>query len=152
MLGAKDQEFAAKEDEIYQAAYSTFSETSDWVTFFRKVLGVGGIVPRTFPKAEDRIRFEATEAYVRILQMLTELRKKESAVEPVQVITIRLPKSVHETLRAEADFHNTSMQKLCVSKLLQSISDALVPKVAPEQTPPRKAENEEKKKGAEVDV
>ena len=36
-----------------------------------------------------------------------------------RVITLRLPESLHESLKAEAADHNTSMNKLCISKLLQ---------------------------------
>jgi predicted HicB family RNase H-like nuclease len=43
------------------------------------------------------------------------------------VITVRLPKSLHESLRAEAHDRRTSMNKLCISKLLQVIDDELVP-------------------------
>jgi hypothetical protein len=43
------------------------------------------------------------------------------------VITVRLPKSLHEALRHEAHNHKTSMNKLCISKLLQVIADDLVP-------------------------
>ena len=34
---------------------------------------------------------------------------------------MRLPKSLHETLQEEAFEHRTSMNKLCISKLLQFI-------------------------------
>ena len=43
--------------------------------------------------------------------------------EPTRVITVRLPKSLHEALQAQAHLHQTSMNKLCISKLLQVIDD-----------------------------
>ena len=43
------------------------------------------------------------------------------------MITVRLPKSLHESLRAEAHEKRTSMNKLCISKLLQFIDTDLVP-------------------------
>ena len=43
------------------------------------------------------------------------------------MITVRLPKSLHEALRAEAHEHRTSMNKLCISKLLQFIDNEKVP-------------------------
>jgi predicted HicB family RNase H-like nuclease len=43
------------------------------------------------------------------------------------VITVRLPKSLHESLRAEAHDRRTSMNKLCISKLLQVVDGDLVP-------------------------
>lgn len=104
----------------------------DWVTFFREVLGLHGVVRRTYRTAEQMAEFERSEAYAEILQMLTRLRERtigpEDGHEPTRVITVRLPQSLHETLRAEAHEHQTSMNKLCISKLLQLIDTELIPK------------------------
>ena len=63
--------------------------------------------------------------------MLAKLREQGSAaaetVEPTRVITIRLPKSLHESLKDEAYEYRTSMNKLCVSKLIQLIDGQQVP-------------------------
>jgi hypothetical protein len=47
------------------------------------------------------------------------------------VLTIRLPVCVHESLRLEAHNQHTSMNQLCISKLLQSIDSDLVPSDIP---------------------
>jgi len=63
--------------------------------------------------------------------MLRELRQRgfvaEEGSEPTRVITIRLPRSMHDALKTEAHEHETSMNKLCISKLLQFIDNRLVP-------------------------
>ena len=64
--------------------------------------------------------------------MLAKLRERTSdstanGKEPQRVITVRLPKSMHEALKEEAKQHRTSMNKLCISKLLQVVDDELVP-------------------------
>jgi predicted HicB family RNase H-like nuclease len=41
--------------------------------------------------------------------------------EPTRVITVRLPKSIHEALRAEAHSRQISMNKLCITKLLRTL-------------------------------
>jgi predicted HicB family RNase H-like nuclease len=72
-------------------------------------------------------RFEKSPEYIDIQQMLTKLREKsaedEDDREPTRVITVRMPKSLHESLRHEAHNRRTSMNKLCISKLLQVIAD-----------------------------
>ena len=59
------------------------------------------------------------------------MREKRSSVdsenEPTRVITVRLPKSMHEYLRTEAHDLHTSMNKLCISKLLQVIGEDMIP-------------------------
>jgi len=116
---------------VQQKAYELFSKSPDWVTFYREILGLNGAVRRHFASKEALAQFEQTESYAAIQQMLTKLRERASVQidppEPTRVITVRLPKSVHEALRVEAHEHCTSMNKLCISKLVQFIDDQLVP-------------------------
>jgi predicted HicB family RNase H-like nuclease len=108
-----------------------FQNANDWVTFYREVLGVDGVVHQLFPTFEQRTAFEKTESYAEIQQMLAKLRERRGSQaqpdEPTRVITVRLPQSLHEFLRHEAHNHRTSMNKLCISKLLQVVADELVP-------------------------
>ncbi|MFH1923708.1 MAG: toxin-antitoxin system HicB family antitoxin [Planctomycetota bacterium] len=119
---------------VYQAAHRLASSkpAPDWVTFFRKILGINGVVRRTYPTPEALAEFERSETHCEILEMLTRLRERtpgpEELQEPTRVITVRLPRSLHEALRTEADEHHTSMNKLCISKLLQFIENDLIPK------------------------
>ena len=76
--------------------------------------------------------FKQTDEYNRSQQMLAKLREPggtppDENEEPTRVITVRLPKSLHEALRVEAHEHCVSMNKLCISKLLQFIDNELVP-------------------------
>lgn len=121
-----------KHAEIQQIAQALFAKAPDWVTYYREILGLSGIVRHTYPTREMLNEFEQSEAYREIQQMLTRLREKDSQVidpkeEPTRVITVRIPKSLHEALRVEAHDHRTSMNKLCISKLLQFVDNQLVP-------------------------
>ncbi|MBB74358.1 MAG: hypothetical protein CMJ75_07580 [Planctomycetaceae bacterium] len=119
-----------RQQEAYRVASEMFRQKPDWVMFFREVLGVGGVVGRLFPTAAEKQEFERTEEYARIQQMLAKLREKRQTgrdEEPTRVITVRMPSSLHESLRAEAHCKQTSMNKLCISKLLQVIDDGLIP-------------------------
>jgi len=101
------------------------------VTFYREVLGLRGIIRQTYPSPRERAAFEQTESYQEILRLLTQLRQHGPTAfvtgEPTRVITVRMPRSLHETLRNEAFEHRTSMNKLCISKLLQFIDGQNVP-------------------------
>ncbi len=119
-----------KDETIQREVYELFARNPDWVTFFREVLGRSGLVRRHYPSRAEKLDFEATETYKTIQQMLTKLRQDGPPAdqpEPMRVITVRLPKSLHEALRVEAHEHETSMNKLCISKLLQFINDQFVP-------------------------
>ena len=120
-----------REAKVYRVASELYRQDPDWVTFFREVLGVEGIIRRVFPSATDLARFEQTREYADIQQMVAKLRERASdpadTREPTRVITVRLPKSLHESLRNEAHERKTSMNKLCISKLLQMVDEELIP-------------------------
>ena len=117
--------------EILQVAENLYRQDPDWVTFFREVVGIDGAVRRSFPSFEELTAFEQSEEFEAIQKMLVKLREKRASAdpdnEPTRVITVRLPKSMHEYLRTEAHDLRTSMNKLCISKLLQVIGEEMIP-------------------------
>lgn len=122
---------AEKPEKVLRVAEKLYSKSPDWVSFYRQVVGLRGIVRQTFPTRNSLTEFEQTEIYREIQQMLTRLREGKPPAadpeEPTRVITVRLPRSLHEALRVEAHEHQTSMNKLCISKLLQFIDNKMIP-------------------------
>ncbi len=135
---------------VVQEAADRLFETSrdDWVRFYREVFGLRGVIRRYYPTVEEIREFETTDTYRQLQQMLKKLREykppklteeekeqKERAAkppekkpsEPTRVITVRIPRSMHDALKVEAHEYNTSMNKLCISKLLQFADGELVP-------------------------
>lgn len=119
--------------EVHRMAQQLYEQSPDWVTYFREVLGLGGYVRQTYSTRDELDQFEQSKQYEEIQQMVAKLRERSTSkqptgsFEPTRVITVRLPKSLHESLRAEAHEKRTSMNKLCISKLLQFIDNNLVP-------------------------
>lgn len=126
--------------DVLAVAEQLFRQNPDWVTFFREVLGIDGVVRRTFPSFDDLTEFERSEQFDTIQKMVVRLREQKTSAdaetEPTRVITVRLPKSMHEYLRTEAHDLRTSMNKLCISKLLQVIEQDLIP--AERSGPPKR--------------
>ncbi len=115
----KDDENNTPAIKVLTVAKELFNANANWVTFYREIIGVDGAIRREFT---DVRAFEKTDEYGDIMLMLAKLRDASSIPplnEESKVITVRLPKSIHESLRAEAHENQTSMNKLCISKLLQ---------------------------------
>lgn len=112
-------------------AQQMFAKQVDWLTYFREILGVDGIVRQLFPTQAEYLAFETTPEFAEIERQLfklkSERRNPAPKVEPTRVITVRMPESLHEALRAEALDHQTSINKLCIAKLLQAISGEIAP-------------------------
>jgi NTP pyrophosphatase (non-canonical NTP hydrolase) len=139
-----------KHYEILRIAEELYQKNPDWVTYYRELLGVDGLVRQTFLTQNQLDDFEQSEAYREIHYLLTKLRQKhfanrnkpkdeknekedmatqktDEADEDIQVITVRIPKSIHETLTEEAYQCRTSVNQLCISKLIQFIDTEMVP-------------------------
>lgn len=99
-----------------------------WTHFYEQVFGPRGIVSRHYPSAEDRGAFERRPVYQKLQRMLAKLRQKDPSevAEPTRVITVRLPSKIHLALRSEAHLLNTSINQLCIAKLMQIIDKDLV--------------------------
>lgn len=97
----------------------------EWVVFFREVLGIDGIVRRTFSTAEEMRAFECSPEYARIRELLDDLRTRSPAApadrEALRVVTVRMPRSLHETLKEEADALRVSINTLCIAKLMKRL-------------------------------
>jgi predicted HicB family RNase H-like nuclease len=121
----------SKEAQVFRMADELFQRKPDWVTFYREVMGIEGIIRRAYPNQPELLQFETTKEYAEIQQMVAKLRERAGEPaenrEPTRVITVRLPKSLHESLRTEAHERKTSMNKLCISKLLQMVDSDLIP-------------------------
>jgi predicted HicB family RNase H-like nuclease len=117
--------------EAVHMALEMARQVSDWETFFRGMLGTGGVIEQLFPGREQRSAFKQMPEYHEIQRIMARLRdqlnkRSRPDREVTRVITVRLPESLHHALMAEAGDMKTSMNKLCISKLLQVIDDDLV--------------------------
>ncbi|MEN6452008.1 MAG: hypothetical protein ABFC96_16080 [Thermoguttaceae bacterium] len=118
-----------QEAEVKQTAEQLLAQQADWVAFYRDVLSPKGVVRNVFTTPESLAAFERSETYQEILRTLKKLRESDLPdTEPTRVITVRLPKTLHQALRDEAFTHHTSMNKLCISKLLELIDGDKVPR------------------------
>jgi predicted HicB family RNase H-like nuclease len=126
-----DRPISAKQRrQAVQKALAMSWETNDWEDFFREIMSMQGLIHQMFPSTAQRREFETTPEYVEIQHMMAEMRgrrkKRRQNREKTRMITVRLPESLHASLQHEAEQLNTSMNKLCISKLLQIIDKQLV--------------------------
>ena len=110
---------------LLQTASALFEGKPAWGAFHDQVFGPSGLVREHYANLVDRGQFQRTGDYAELLGMLADLRDadKTNAGAP-RVITVRLPRSLHQTLLLEAAEQHTSLNKLCVSKLLRVLDAA----------------------------
>ncbi|MGN6133019.1 MAG: hypothetical protein ACTHOU_00910 [Aureliella sp.] len=123
-------DFDSRCNQAFTLANDLFGHAPTWVCFFREVLGVGGLCRRLFPE-EEYGQFMMTSHFDQLQMMLTALRSRDypenDPNDPQRMITVRLPKSLHEALVDEAGNLSISVNKLCISRLLQVLDSKMVP-------------------------
>lgn len=108
--------------KVFREAKQRFEHRPHWSLFHREVLAVDGLIQRAFPDGDDLRAFRETPEFRQINAMLEELRTNPHADrETLAMITLRVPESLRDSLRAEAEQQGTSMNKLCIAKLLKML-------------------------------
>lgn len=117
-------------DDLVHQAEDLHRRSSSWVTFFRDVFGVDGLIRRTLSPGELR-EFWTSETHHELAEMLADLRSTDRTPparhEPEQMITIRIPVSLHELLITETREADLSLNKLAITKLLQRADPRFTP-------------------------
>jgi hypothetical protein len=117
--------------EVLRLAQAAFAQTGTWVVFYREMLGTDGVVRQLYSTPEEMRCFEDSSEFAELQEMVAAMRSQDAskgdATEPERMITIRLPKSLHDALRIESEEMNLSINKLCISKLLQRIESRFIP-------------------------
>lgn len=127
--GQVQDDLSARAREVYLFTERLVSQAPDWITVFREVFGPDGFARRYFPTIEEMEQFERTPEYRAVQQFISQVREQgadggEGRVS-TRVITVRIPKTLHESLRAEAHKRQTSMNKLCIWKLVQALDERI---------------------------
>lgn len=124
-----------------QIAYELFPSAPAWVCFFRETLAEGGLVRKLFQNGQEFADFTTTSEYVEISRMLTALRSREQPEndpnDPQRMITVRMPKSLHETVCNEAERLAISVNKLIISRMLQPLDSRMIPQSTAKRRQPK---------------
>lgn len=117
----------AKARQALEFAEQRASQAADWVELHNALFGLGGKATELFATEADRTAFSRTEQYKRILALMDKLpppRTKEFVellASANGAISVRLPRSVHAALLAEAKAEGVSLNQLCLSKLVSQL-------------------------------
>jgi len=117
----------AKARELLAFAQQRAGEASDWMELSNALFGPAGKATLAFEAEAERTAFSKTREYKQILALMDRL-----PTPPVKeivdltatangAISVRLPRSVHAALLAEAKAEGVSLNQLCVAKLVAQL-------------------------------
>lgn len=109
-----------KAGEALAFAEAASKTATTWIEFSNALFGVGAKLGELFSTEAEREAFSQTEEYRRIMAILREKLRSDNA-EPsngkASALLLRLPRSMHEGLKAEAEAEGVSVNQLCMAKL-----------------------------------
>lgn len=133
LLGALncDSTYEERVEHIMRTAADLFGLAPTWTAFYRAVLGGEGVMRKAIAAGEEAAQFECSAEHSKLLTMLTTLRSRDlpenDPFEPQRMITVRIPKSLHDSICDEANQLAVSVNKLCISRLLQRVDKNMIP-------------------------
>lgn len=116
---------------VIHCATEMFGVAPTWTAFYREVLGGDGVMRQSICCPEEMAKFECCDDHSKLLEMLTVLRSRDlpenDPHEPQRMITVRIPKSLHDAICEEANQLAVSVNKLCISRMLQKVDKSMIP-------------------------
>jgi hypothetical protein len=116
----------AKAREILAFAQQRARQAADWVELHNALFGLAGKATQLLSESE-RAAFTRTDEYRRVLALLDGLPPPavkefgELLARANGAISVRVPRSVHAALLAEAKAEGVSLNQLCLSKLVAQL-------------------------------
>jgi hypothetical protein len=118
---------AAKARRLLAFAERRAEQAADWVELHNALFGLGGKATELLATESERTAFARTEESKRIFALLDGLPQAavkdfgELLATANGAISVRLPRSVHAALLAEAKAKGVSLNQLCLSKLVAQL-------------------------------
>jgi hypothetical protein len=118
---------AAKARKVLEFAQQRAAKAADWIELSNALFGLGGKATELFPTESERTAFCRTEEHKRIHALMDTLPQPQvkGFVDMVAsangAISVRLPRTVHAALLAEAKAEGVSLNQLCVAKLVAQL-------------------------------
>jgi hypothetical protein len=111
---------------ILQLAKRRAAEGLDWTDLHNAIFGVGAEFGKLFPTREAREEFFETKEYAEIKRLLAaRYQPPAPSANSSGKFVVRLPRSLHAALVAEADAEGTSLNQLIVAKLSAQLKAVL---------------------------
>lgn len=116
------------------AAQSIAPNCRTWVELHNALFGLGGVCPQLFTSESDRIEFSRTPQFGEIHACIDRIRLRDGDPSSLALdlatangrILVRVPRSLHAALLAEARAEGVSLNQLCMAKLCTHLRAATV--------------------------
>lgn len=123
----------ARAGQLLQFAQKRAETAADWLELHSALFGIEGKANALFPTLADRALLQRTSEYNQILALMDSMPRLASKGMGQLIstangaISVRLPRSIHAALLAEAKAEGVSLNQLCLSKLATQLRTVVCP-------------------------
>ena len=104
--------------EVLAFGRSQARKSKTWLDFSNALYGIGGKCGELFPTPSERAQFATTPEYKEIAEIMATLPgPKKNDQEASGQLRVRMPRSIHSALIAEAEAEGVSLNQLILSKI-----------------------------------
>lgn len=116
-----------KANELLSEAKRLHEQGANWMQLSNALFGIGGPCAKAFPEQSQRQAFLEGPEYAKIRQIMLSLPMPHETEGPGDgpsgKFMVRVPRSLHAALQAEAEAEGVSLNQLVVAKLSVSLGD-----------------------------
>ncbi len=116
---AKRKATQDKATDALEFAREAAKTAKTWVELSNAIFGIGGKFGELFPTQSERVEFTKTPEYREIQELIRQLQEDggPALIDASGKFLLRVPKSLHAALVAEAEAEGVSLNQLCLAKL-----------------------------------
>ncbi len=121
-----------KEQQLLAFARQLADQGADWIEVHNAIFGIGGKFGQLFTTAPERSRFFKTAENKEIARVIDELQGGDDNTPFEEIMAnvngrllVRVPRSIHAALLAEARTEGISLNQLCLAKLSVQLQTAV---------------------------
>lgn len=116
-----------KAEEILELARQEATKVTTWADLSNFLFEPDGLVSKAYPVGPERKAFMKSPEYKAIRQLIEEVQDRTGFIEGMTPkksgkFVVRLPRSLHAALEAEAEREGVSLNQLVVAKLAMQMS------------------------------
>jgi hypothetical protein len=115
----------AKHKKAVEFAQSRAKTAKHWIELHNALFGIGGKISELFPTETERTAFGASDEFKKVTKLIDSLRDSadtaDLAANANGKLLIRVPRSIHAALLAEAEAEGTSVNQLVLAKIAMQL-------------------------------
>jgi hypothetical protein len=119
--------------ELLRAAQEEAAKVTTWADLSNFLFDPDdGVISKAYPVGPERSKFMKSEEYKAIRQLIDDVQDRTGLIEGATPkksgkFVVRLPRTLHAALEAEAEREGVSLNQLVVAKLSLSMSQLVSP-------------------------